>query len=71
MRISYLALLLLLPVAGCATTPEASAEERADCERMEGRMGLQTRHDHQQVKGTGASPMNLTHERCRRILGRR
>ncbi len=60
-------LLLLIAVAGCATT-QASAEERAACARMESSMGLHTTHDHQQMKGTGGSAMNLTHERCQRIL---
>jgi hypothetical protein len=61
-------MLPLLVLASCATTPQATADERAACEDMERRMGLHTTHDHQQMKGTGANPMNLTHERCRQIL---
>lgn len=68
MRPIVLATLALLPLAACVTTPEAAAEERAACERMERRMGVHTTHDHQQMKGAGANPMNLTHERCQRIL---
>ena len=70
MRTLLLAPIALLPLAACATTQEASAEQRAYCERMESRMGIHTTHDHQQMKGTGANAMNLTHERCQRILGR-
>ena len=68
MRLFILMPVALLSLAACATTPEARAEERAACERMERSMGLHTTHDHQQMKGAGANPMNLTHERCRRIL---
>ncbi len=67
MRLHFLAPLALLPLAACMTTP-ATAEERSACERMERSMGVHTTHDHQQMKGTGANPMNLTHERCQRIL---
>ena len=68
MRLHFLAPLALLPLAACMTTPEATAEERAACERMERSMGVHTTHDHQQMKGTGANPMNLTHERCQQVL---
>ena len=68
MRLLFPAAMMLLPLAGCVTTPEATAEQRAACEHMERSMGIHTTHDHQQMKGTGASPMNLTHERCQRIL---
>lgn len=67
MRLHFLTPLALLPLGACVTTP-ATAEERAACERMERSMGVHTTHDHQQMKGTGANPMNLTHERCQRIL---
>jgi hypothetical protein len=64
-------LLASLLIAACATTaPEATAEERESCLRMERAMGLNSVYDHQQAKGMGIGAMNLIHERCRRILGR-
>ena len=68
MRLLFLAPVALLSLRACVTTPEATAEERASCERMERSMGVHTTHDHQQMKGTGPNPMNLTHERCQQIL---
>lgn len=32
------------------------------------RMGLQTPHDHREMKGQGRNPMNLSHDQCLRIL---
>ena len=61
-------LLAALAISACVTTPEATAEERAYCERMERDMGVHTAHDHQQMKGAGMNAMNVTHERCQRIL---
>lgn len=68
---SKLAFLLLagLPLAGCVTTGEPSSQERAYCERMEREMGTDHRHDHAEAKGMGANPMNVTHSRCRQMLG--
>lgn len=34
MRLHFLAPLALLPLAACMTTPDATAEERAACKRM-------------------------------------
>lgn len=66
--------LIALPIllAGCATvsTPEQLAAERASCERMENHMGLDQNHDHQALKGQGLNPMNLSHERCKRLLAK-
>jgi hypothetical protein len=33
-------------------------------------MGLGTRHDHQEMKGMGLNPMNISHSRCMEILGK-
>lgn len=55
-----------LVLAGCVTTP--TPEEVAYCQDMERRMGTETTHDHAQMKGTGANPMNVSHERCQAIL---
>jgi len=68
---SKLALILLaaLPLAGCVTTTEPSSQERAYCERMEREMGTDHRHDHAEAKGMGMNPMNVTHARCRQMLG--
>ncbi|MXO76153.1 hypothetical protein GRI40_13115 [Altererythrobacter aerius] len=68
---SKLALILLaaLPLAGCVTTTEPGSQERAYCERMEREMGTDHRHDHAEAKGMGMNPMNVTHARCRQMLG--
>lgn len=69
---SMFLLSLTFPVllAGCATTGSrmATAEERASCAKMEEHMGLQSPHDHGEMKGRGMNPMNLSHERCVKIL---
>ena len=64
------AALPLLGLVGCVSPQDATAEERASCERMEQNMGLGTTHDHAQMKGQGVNPMNLSHERCQQILRR-
>jgi hypothetical protein len=63
------ALLAGLPLAGCVTTSELSSQELAYCERMEREMGTEHRHDHNEAKGMGMNPMNVTHARCREKLG--
>ena len=60
-----------LSLTGCVTTAETAANDRAYCERMEREMGVDHRHDHAEAKGMGANPMNVTHARCRRMLGMR
>lgn len=60
--------LSLVPLAGCATMRDASPEQRASCERMEQTMGTNTTHDHNEMKGMGMNPMNLSHARCQQIL---
>ena len=60
----------LLPLAllgACATIPPTSAQI-ASCKAMEDNMGLATPHDHNEMKGQGRNPMNLSHDRCLRIL---
>ena len=64
-----ISVLVLLPLAACVTTREPTAEERAYCERMETQMGTHEVHDHNQMKGVGIDPMNVTHARCRQMLG--
>jgi hypothetical protein len=58
-----------LPLAACVTTPAASSQELAYCESMERNMGTDHAHDHAQAKGMGMNPMNVTHARCRQMLG--
>jgi hypothetical protein len=55
-------------LAACATTPEPGSAEFAYCERMEREMGTEHRHDHAEARGMGMNPMNVTHDRCRRML---
>ena len=57
-----------LLLGGCATTRQATAEERAQCQAMAQTMGTQTTHEHGEMKGQGPSGMNLTHQRCQQIL---
>lgn len=66
----FLSLAFELLLAGCATTGTrtATAAERASCAKMEEDMGLRSPHDHGEMKGRGMNPMNLSHERCVRIL---
>ena len=59
--------LSLVPLAGCATM-KATPEQRARCERMEQTMGINTTHDHGEMKGQGINSMNLSHRRCQQIL---
>ncbi|WP_257558556.1 hypothetical protein [Sphingobium sp. CFD-2] len=56
-----------LLLGACVTTRPTSAQVES-CRAMEGNMGLQTPHDHGEMKGQGRNPMNLSHDRCRRIL---
>lgn len=58
-------------LSACATTRIASMEERAYCERMAEQMGTGTTHDHGEMKGMPSSGMNLSHARCRQILGKK
>ena len=57
-------------LTGCATMDGrmAASKERAACVEMEKDMGLQTTHDHAEMKGMGRNPMNMTHDRCMQIL---
>lgn len=69
----YSMILGLLPMAllgACATIPPTSAEI-ASCQQMENSMGLATPHDHNEMKGRGINPMNLSHDRCQQILKQR
>ncbi|MGZ8283378.1 MAG: hypothetical protein ACXWUN_10580 [Allosphingosinicella sp.] len=68
MRTVVIATLPLLGLAACATTSQTTPEELAYCRQMERSMGTQTTHDHTEMKGAGPNPMNVTHERCQRIL---
>lgn len=54
-------------LTGCVTTPPTQAEIES-CQEMERDMGLNQRHDHNEMKNQGRNPMNLTHARCRQIL---
>jgi len=67
-RFSGFASLALVLLAGCATTQEASVEERAYCRNMAERMGLETTHDHGAMRGNPPNSMNVSHERCQQIM---
>lgn len=58
-------------VAGCATA-EASPtpEQRAACEDMLARMGEGATHSHGSDKSGAVNTMGMTHDQCRRMLGR-
>jgi PBP1b-binding outer membrane lipoprotein LpoB len=56
-------------LSGCVTTPATQAEIES-CQEMERDMGLNQRHDHNELKNQGRNPMNLSHARCMEILGR-
>ena len=66
---TVLAIATALPLAACVTTADADSRELAYCERMEREMGTDHTHDHGQAKGMGVDPMNVTHARCRQMLG--
>jgi hypothetical protein len=57
------------PLAACVTAADASPTELAYCERMEREMGTDHTHDHAEARGVGVNPMNVTHARCRQMLG--
>ena len=57
------------PLAACATTTAPSSSELAYCEQMERTMGTDHQHDHAHATGQGLDPMNVTHARCRDMLG--
>lgn len=58
-----------LSLAACVTIPADPTQELAYCERMERQMGTEHTHDHAEAKGIGVNPMNVTHARCRQMLG--
>jgi starvation-inducible outer membrane lipoprotein len=64
-----LTIVAALPLAACVTTPDASPTEFAYCQQMEREMGTDHAHDHAHAKGMGLDPMNVTHARCRELLG--
>jgi hypothetical protein len=66
---SALAIAVALTLAACVTTAEPGSREFAYCERMERQMGTDHTHDHAVAKGMGINPMNVTHDRCRQMLG--
>lgn len=66
----YSMILGLLPftlLGACATVPPTSAELES-CQKMEREMGVGQMHDHNEMKGRGINPMNLSHARCMDIL---
>ena len=66
----YSMILVLLPftlLGACATIPPTSAELES-CQKMESEMGVGQMHDHNEMKGRGINPMNLSHARCMDIL---
>ena len=65
------ATLPIILLAGCATTREATSAELSSCEKMEQTMGTNATHDHNALKGMGLNSMNLSHERCQKIIGAR
>ena len=69
LKTSMIAAILGLPLAACATIQDPSPQELAYCENMERQMGVEHTHDHAGAKGMGMNPMNVTHNRCRAMLG--
>lgn len=61
--------LALMSLAGCATTSSSRDAELSYCQKMEQEMGTAHVHDHAEEKGMGLNPMNVTHARCRSMLG--
>jgi hypothetical protein len=66
---TLLGLLPLTLLGACATVPPTSAELES-CRRMESEMGVGQVHDHNEMKGRGMNPMNLSHARCMQILNK-
>jgi hypothetical protein len=64
-----LSIIAVLSLAACATTSEPSSTELAYCQKMEREMGTRHTHDHAEAKGMGLNPMNVTHVRCRQMVG--
>ncbi|QJU58253.1 hypothetical protein HL653_11040 [Sphingomonas sp. AP4-R1] len=56
-----------LLLTACVTTRPTAAQIES-CRAMEDNMGLQTPHDHGEMKGQGRNPMSLSHDRCLQIL---
>lgn len=56
-----------LLLGACVTTRPTTAQVES-CRAMENNMGLQTPHDHNEMKGQGRNPMNLSHDRCLQLL---
>lgn len=56
-----------LLLGACVTTRPTTAQVES-CRAMENNMGLQTPHDHNEMKGQGRNPMNLSHDQCLQIL---
>ncbi|OYY64446.1 MAG: hypothetical protein B7Y49_09735 [Sphingomonas sp. 28-62-11] len=69
-RMTSIWILPAMLLAGCATTGDrtATSAERSACEKMEKNMGLGSPHDHGEMKGRGLNSMNLSHDRCVKIL---
>jgi hypothetical protein len=64
-----LAIAAALALAACVTTAKPGSSAYSYCERMERQMGTDHTHDHAAAKGMGINPMNVTHDRCRQMLG--
>lgn len=66
-KISALGIAPVILLGACATVPPTSAEIES-CRKMESEMGIGQVHDHNEMKGRGLNPMNLSHARCMEIL---
>lgn len=66
-KISALGIAPVILLGACATVPPTSAEIES-CRKMETEMGIGQVHDHNEMKGRGLNPMNLSHARCMEIL---
>jgi hypothetical protein len=55
-------------LSACATVRPASPDELAYCQKMADQMGTGTTHDHGEMKGAPANPMNVSHARCQQIM---
>lgn len=66
-KFSVLGIAPVVLLGACATVPPTSAEIES-CRKMESEMGVGQVHDHNEMKGRGINPMNLSHARCMEIL---
>lgn len=67
-RMRIIAAIMPVLLLGACVTTRATSAQIESCKAMESNMGLQTPHDHNEMKGQGRNPMNLSHDQCLQIL---